>query len=203
MQTADFNYNDFQMAQQREMDKRLLVRFYIKPLEDKTATEKEGRPMFNEVEYIEIRIPGHRDPQVARPATYSDKQRFPEHYEAWKKRAEMPTEGTPLAEWPQISRTQVEELSFLHVKTVEQLSDIADVAISTVRGGLMLKERAQKWLQASEKTELIAEKEAMQKQMAAMQEQMDKMQAQQESMVAQAATPKPKGRPRKKAAAEE
>lgn len=177
MRTADFDYADFQQSQQSRVDEQLLVKFFLKPYEDKEATAAEGRPIYKEREYVEIRVPGKRDPQACRPATNADKARFPKHYEAFLKRVEAPTEGTPLAEWPLCSRTQVEELSFLSCKTVEQLAEMNDNAASQIRGGYDLKNKAREWLEAAEKSKILAEKQQMQDEMDSMRAELDELKA--------------------------
>lgn len=151
-----------------KVDEQLLVRFFIKERPDNNATREQGRPIYREVEYVEIRVPGNRDPQACRPATHADKQRFPRHYEAFKQRVEPPVTGTPLSEWPQISRSQAEELAFLNVKTVEQLAELGDNYAGRLHGGHTLKRRAGEWLQQADQTKLIAEKEALEKRLADM-----------------------------------
>lgn len=162
MQTADFNHNDFQQGQESRMDESLFVKFFLRERKDNEKTISEGRPIYKEVEYVEIRVAGKRDAQACRPATHADKQRFPRHYEAFQQRTELPIEGTPLSEWPQISRSQVEELAFLNVKTVEQLLEVSDTNITQLQGGYTLKRRAQEWLESASATKLIAEKEQLQ-----------------------------------------
>ena len=148
MQTADFNHNDF--SNTNEADKNLLVRMFTKDVQNKLESEAKGRAIFKEKTYIEIRIAGQRDAQACRPITHADKQRFPAHWEAYQKRVEPPTEGTPLSEWAVISRTQAEELAFINVKTVEQLSTVADTNIQNFKGGYGLREKALKWLENAE-----------------------------------------------------
>lgn len=143
---SSVNPDDFTAARESDMDAQLLVRFFMKSKQNNAASAEQGRPIFKEVEYCEIRVRGNRDPQACRPATYADKQRFPRHYDAFLKRVELPEEGTPLAEWPQISRSQVEELSFVNIKTVEQLVEVADTHISKVQGGYALKQKATDWI---------------------------------------------------------
>lgn len=157
----DVNYEDFTTGQESAQDALLMVRFYLKPREDKAATLKEGRPIFTDREYVEIRVPGKRDAQVCRPATRRDKSRFPRHYEAFKNRTKEPETGTPLAEWPQINRSQVEMLAFIGIKTVEQLSNASDTNIATKMGGFGLKQRAKDWLGSAGTTQLIATNEAL------------------------------------------
>lgn len=164
MQTADYDHNDF--TNTAEADKALMVKFFYKNVQNKLETQKQGRPVFREKTYIEIRIAGQRDAQACRPATHQDKQRFAAHFEAFEKRMEPPTEGMPLAEWALISRTQAEELSFLHIKTVEQLATVKDSNMQNFMGGYGLREKAVKWLETSSAETVDREKEEMRTELA-------------------------------------
>jgi hypothetical protein len=173
MQTADFNHNDF--SNTSEADKALMVKFFYKNVQNKMESQKQGRPIYKEKTYIEIRIAGQRDAQACRPVTFKDKQRFPAHFEAFEKRMEPPTEGTPLLEWSLVPRSQAEELAFLHIKTVEQLATVKDSNIQNFMGGYALRDKAKKWLETNdvetedrEKAELKAQIATLQEQVAAM-----------------------------------
>jgi hypothetical protein len=144
--TAEFNHEDFEQTRAAEQDQKLLVKFYYKTVKDQGASEEQGRAVFKEVEYVDIRIPGARGTGAARPATARDKKRFERHYQAFKQRIELPVEGTPLVEWPLINRSMAEELAFAGVKTVEQMAGMSDVVASQFMGGQMFKDKAQKWL---------------------------------------------------------
>lgn len=161
MQTADFNHQDFEPNAQSKLDEQLLVKFFIKQKQDKAASLEEGRPIFKDVEYIDIKVPGNRSGGACRPANFQDKQRFPRHYAAFQQRKEMPLEGTPLGEWPLMSRSQVEELSFHNVKTVEQLIQMSDGLASQFMGMNGLKQKAKMWLEQSEDTARINEIESL------------------------------------------
>lgn len=139
------NSQDFAQQNQQKMDEQLLVRFFLKPRQDPTASAEEGRPVFKDVVYVEIRVPGSRD-AVCRPAGAGDIARFQRHYDAFQSRTADVVEGTPLAEWPQMSRSQVEELSFYNVKTVEQLIAMSDQNASQFMGLNTLKAKAKAWL---------------------------------------------------------
>ena len=69
MQTADFNHQDFTHQGMAEADKSLLVKFFYKTRPDKAASDAEGRPMFKETEYIDIKINGNRSGGACRPAS--------------------------------------------------------------------------------------------------------------------------------------
>ena len=184
---ADFNHEDFDVSQQTKQDEMLLVKFYTKSVQDKARSEAEGRPIFKDVEYVDIRVPGSRD-GAARPATFRDKQRFPRHYQAFKQRTELSEEGTPLTEWGAISRSLAEELSFQNVKTVEQLAGMSDGLASQMRGGQSLKAKAQKFLDRMKREVSVEKLEAeladrdkvldgLQEQIKALQEQLEQKEA--------------------------
>ena len=166
MLALDTNPDHFKSSQASAMDDTLAVKFFYKPKQDGAATEKEGRPIFTDIEYIDIKVAGKAHSQACRPATFADKQRFPRHYEAFKKRVEMPEEGTPLAEWPQISRSQAEELTFMNVKTVEQLVACSDTHINKMFGGMNLRNKAEEWLVHADASKVISDKLALEKRVA-------------------------------------
>ncbi|MDB4312052.1 hypothetical protein N9937_01350 [bacterium] len=156
MGIAEYNYEDFQTSQQSKQDETLLVKFFIKSVEDKGQTLEQGRPVFREREYIDIRIPGSRD-GASRPCTHKDKQRFPKHYAAFQQRVEKPEEGTPLVEWGAISRTTADEMAFHNIKTVEQLAGMSDNLAGQFMSGGAYKQKAQRFLEAT-KENLTIEK---------------------------------------------
>ena len=169
MQTAEFNHEDF--TNQSEADKSLMVRFFYKNVENKLESQAQGRPVFREKTYIEIRVAGQRDVQACRPVTHADKQRFPRHFEAFEKRMEPPTEGMPLAEWPKITRTQAEELAFMNVKTVEQLASMKDSNLQQFMNGYKLRDQAVKWLDTNSAETEDAEKSELKEQVRILTEQ--------------------------------
>ena len=154
LQQADFDINDFDRKFKNEADAKLMVKFYIMSIRDPQATKREGRPMFKDVEICDIKVPGQKD-GVARPATPHDKNRFPAHYAAFKARVEMPEEGTPLAEWPLITRSLADQLTFMHIKTVEQLATVADSSLHQMQGITGLKQKAHDWLENAKEDGLL------------------------------------------------
>lgn len=153
MPTADFDPNDFTQKGMSDADKALLVKFYLDSREDIHESRKEGRPVYRDMEIIDIRSPGNRSEARIRVATPRDKARFPEHYRMFKARIESgeleKQTGTPLEEYPAISRSQVEELKFFHVHTVENLAGMTDATALDMRHGVRMKEEAIKWLEVA------------------------------------------------------
>jgi len=183
MSIADFDVNSFDTTQQQQEDQKLLVKFYVKAVKDQGASKREGRPIFKETEYVDIRIPGSRD-GAARPATHKDKERFHRHYQAFKNRIELPAEGTPLTEWAAIGRSLAEEMAFFNIKTVEQLADMNDNIAGQFMGAQKYKQQAKAWLEHSKRDvtidELTKELKQRDKLLADMQKQIDKLSKAQE-----------------------
>jgi len=154
---ASVDYTHFQETQQSALDATLMVRFFNKEVHDKKASEEQKITVLKTVEYVEIRVAGERDPRACRPARYDDKQRFAKHYEAFKQRTEMPTDGFPIREWAQTTATMAEHLEFMNIKTVEQLANTSDTNVSKIMGGLTLKAKAQQFVEDRNSPQNLAE----------------------------------------------
>jgi hypothetical protein len=131
-------------------DDRLLVKFSLEPVQDQEETLKQGRPVFKDEEFIRIRIPGDKSGEVYRRIRPQDKQRFARAYAHWKSTGEGErVVGTPLALWPAVTRSQVEELAYFGVKTVEALAGLADVHAQKFPGINALRDKAKRFVQAA------------------------------------------------------
>lgn len=125
-------------------DSNVYVKFYMHPRHDEDASAREGRPIYKEVEYIEIRTPGQQSNIVKRPVSDMDRARFRQHYRMFKEGSEEQLVGTPLTEVPWLTRSQVEELAYERIRTLEALANVSDSACNRMAGLYTLKQRAQK-----------------------------------------------------------
>lgn len=126
-------------------DKGLNVTFKMHSHFSDVRTRDEGRPIFEMKEYIMILIPGDTTSSVFRPAFEHDHLRFPEQYLRFKAGQEQAV-GTPLTEWTQITRAQVDELAFFRISTVEQLAAVSDSNAQRFMGLNQLRDKASKYL---------------------------------------------------------
>jgi hypothetical protein len=125
----------------------VFARFYVRPVQNELRTASEGRPIFEDVEYVEINLPGDRTSVVDRRVKADDRQRWPQQYAAFKDGQEQVGDGTPLTQWTGVTRSQVEELAFFKIRTVEQLAGLNDGALANLPLGLRaMKEHAERWL---------------------------------------------------------
>jgi hypothetical protein len=128
-------------------DDTLWVRFLNHAVRNAEKSDKEGRLVCEDREYIQINAPGDKTTEIFREATDADKKRFPLHYAAFKERGSDAVVGTPLKDWAPITKGMVEELSFHKIKTVEQLAGITDGHLPQVGPGVRdLRQRAIDWL---------------------------------------------------------
>ncbi len=125
------------------------------------ATEERSKklpdtPIYREIEFVTIHVPGDKTFSIHRPVMAADKRRFRERYEAFKAGRGEPVEGTPVDLLPEISPKQVEDLKYVSVTTIEQLAKVADSSpLMTMMGGVGLKQRAAAWVQKNRKSSVV------------------------------------------------
>lgn len=129
-----------------------IPRFYVEAMRNNARSEAEGRPCFDDVEMVEILIPGDRLATWVGRVNQGHRERWPDRYRAFKEQTEAPPEGTPIDQLPGITRSQVEEMRFQHVRTIEALAGLTDEQLSKVApmAGRPMREMAQRWVSAVE-----------------------------------------------------
>lgn len=108
----------------------LNVTFSIEAVEDTTASETQGRPIYREVEHVQIS--GMRDASggidnttvIKDVASALHKKRFAFEYQNFLAERRQPVDGTPLSMWPAVSIAGVKELAHFGLFTVEQLAEV-------------------------------------------------------------------------------
>lgn len=174
-------------------DKRLFVQFYMRAVMNQFKSAQEGRPIFDEKEYVRIIIPGDKNTVIDTEATRVEKElRFPEQYARFKKNQEQSLSGTPLEVWPQMTVGMVAELKAMNVFTVEQLAELPDNLAQRIMGAHMWRKKAQAFLDAAagdaKNSQLAMELEKRDAQIAALQNQLNQILKHQE-LEAAAKTP--------------
>ena len=130
--------------------KPAIPRFHSKAVEIPFKSEQAGRPVFEDRQFVEIIIPGDNKNRVVEPVNDGHKERWPEAWAAFEAGLAAPTSGTPLSEWPKVTRAQVENLAYLQIRTVEDLAGLNDNLVLNIgMGGRELRESARKFLDVS------------------------------------------------------
>ena len=126
-------------------DSQLYVEFY--------TSEKDpykGRP------FVRIIVPGDTNNIIERVADDTDKHRFPNAWAKYQNSEAKANEGTPLEQWPQITRSLLKECKYFEIHTVEALSNISDAHVAKLGMGFgELRTKAKAWLEAAAGTAQI------------------------------------------------
>lgn len=104
----------------------LIVSFYLSPIKNEAKSLEAGREIYEDRECVRVIIPGDRNMEIDRIAEDEDRKKYPAEYDAFKRDAKDAVVGTPLAEWPAMGRSLVQEWNYLNVFTVEQLAGLSD-----------------------------------------------------------------------------
>jgi hypothetical protein len=128
---------------------------------NEAKSKKAGRPIFDELEVIEIRFAGDKqkvavfpahdvDPEATRennnePVTYA--MRYGKQYRAFKDQTTQAASGTPLEELTFLTQARRRELKALNIHTAEALAALDGQPLKQIGpGGRELKNQAQAYL---------------------------------------------------------
>lgn len=144
-------------------DDVLIVLFKHGTVENPAKSLKEGRPIFDDVEVCEIRLPGSRDVKIfpaqafcpekvhdpysggERSITYA--QRFEQQYRQFTMQTAQTRSGTPLDFMPSLTQARRLELRGLNIYTVEALAHIDGQELKNLgAGGRELKNQAEAYI---------------------------------------------------------
>lgn len=110
-------------------DARLQVRFYKKPIQQEQESIDAGRPIYKEFDFVHICVAGDTLTEIDTYALQQHRQRFPIQWANYMNRVGANDEevvGTPVAEWPLVSKSQAEELRAIKFFTVEAIAGASD-----------------------------------------------------------------------------
>ena len=141
-------------------DEKLHVEFRMESVKDEKASEEAGHPVFKDVPFVRIQVPGDPTTIIDTKVRDHHKQRFPRHWAHFQQyQSAAPVMGTPLAEWAAVTRSQADTLRAFGVATVEQLAELSDTQVQRIgMGGEQLRVKARAWLkQASNNAPAMAD----------------------------------------------
>jgi len=119
-------------SDQNNADSRLQVRFYKRPVQQEQESIDAGRPIFKEFDFVHICVAGDTLTEIDTYAYASHKTRFPIQWANYMNRQganDVEIVGTPVSEWPIVSKSQAEELRALKFHTVEAIAGASDQQI--------------------------------------------------------------------------
>jgi hypothetical protein len=142
----------------------IVPRFFIHTVQDAKKSKEEGRPIFKDIECVEIRMAANKQTVAVFPAhefwawgeidgirqkvTYA--MRFADQYKRFKASEAQVMTGTPLEELPFLTQAKRSELKALSIYTAEALATLDGQPLKQLgMGGRALKEQAQAYLDRS------------------------------------------------------
>jgi hypothetical protein len=183
------------MGMENREDRPAYVRFQRRAMKDATASEKAGRHVDKDVDFVLVTPPYSRDvfEQVATDwLAQMEKEvrnnrlrrdwfeRYQANYERWKKGEEMPLDGTPIKGWAVISPAQMTNLIAINILTVEDLAAANEEGLRRIgMGARELQNKAKSWLaQAKDKGPLTMENASLKAENEALKSRAEKAEAQ-------------------------
>jgi hypothetical protein len=138
---------------QPQWESHVFATIYTEAVELKVESEKAGRLICKDMPFIRITIPGDTNNIIERKLTEQDKQKYSKAWAEYQRGESQGFTGTPLEQWPQITRAQVKESKYFECHTVEQLAGLTDSHCQKMGMGFRdLREKAKAYLGVAEST---------------------------------------------------
>jgi len=113
--------------------------------------EVDGVIKWVDREVVQIFIPGDAKAVPVQKVTDEHRDRWPQHYQAFKSNQEPSVDGTPLEMWGGLSKAQVANLKAANIRTVEDIAGLTDGQLDAVgRGARELRIAAQSYVKLQE-----------------------------------------------------
>ena len=177
-------------TQARDPDTNLVATFRMHAQKNEAKTAAEGRLICDDIEVVDVRVPGSRnwqsfpalsishwavDPVTGEQVKVTYAERFAHQYRQFKAAQQQTKSGTPLDQVPFLTEGKRAELRAQNIYTVEQLAAIDGQELKNLGpGGREQKNRAAEFIAESKSgapsTQLVAELEAMRARMAVLEE---------------------------------
>jgi len=175
---------------------RVVPIFKIHTVKNEAKSKEAGRPIYDDMEVVEVRFAGDRlrtgvfpahafcgwvvNPQDGSQEQQTYAMRWPEQYKRFKMNAQQISEGTPLEELPFLSNAKRMELKALSILTAEALSSLDGAELKALGlGGRELKNQAIAYLEKASGTagvtKLAADNVALQSQIEDMRREMQEL----------------------------
>lgn len=130
-------------------ERKLLVKFYNEAVKNNVQSATQGRPIYDEILFLEILVPGDRNTRVNRKATDDDKARFPAAWSRFERGQTVANHGTPIDQWPVLGVRDIAEMKAMNIFTVEQIGELPDAFVGKYVGLATYREQARAYIKAA------------------------------------------------------
>lgn len=154
-------------SDEQSADSRLQVRFYKRPVQQEAETLASGRPIYKEFDFVHICVAGDTLTEIDTYVLQSHKTRFPIQWANYQNRIgkdDQEVIGTPVAEWPLVSKSQAEELRAMRFYTVEAIAGASDqqlqrMGMAAGQSPYSFRDKAKSFLNLAKKASEIDQRE--------------------------------------------
>ena len=140
-----------------------VVTIFTKKCLNNFKTKQQNERVYDYLPYLEIVSMGQKHSIVIREVEEEDKDKYPQHWEAYEKKEQLRQTGTPLADWSGCPSELIVEMEYRNIYTVEDLCNLSDANLSKVGLGVgKIRDAAKLYVAGHGKNELKL-KEALDK----------------------------------------
>jgi hypothetical protein len=158
------------------------VRFERKAVELKAESLKQGRTVYQDVDWVFVSIPYSRDVFEDKAVNWIEKQkqkaksgRVPQKfvdywidcYDKWKVGQEPPTNGTDIRNWSAVSPAEIKTMQSVGIRTIEDMALCNAEGLNRIgMGARKLKNLAEAWIKgADDRGAIVMENAELKKQL--------------------------------------
>lgn len=130
-------------------DSQTWVEFRKEAVYNEARSKAAGTPCYDDVDYIKMMFPGDKTKIPDRPVKDEDKERFQKQWRQYLETGAVVQEGTPITEWPPITKGEAMTLKGAGIHTVQALAAMSDHGLNVILGARELRAKAQAFLQVA------------------------------------------------------
>ncbi len=147
---------DFKPRSQNDKD-TAKPQFFVDPIYLSFKSEQEGRPIYEDREFVRIITPGIAKSMAVEEVNAEHKARWPAEYKIFKDGLEESPTGTPLEKWPPMTPAMCLMLKAMHIRTVEELANLNDNIVQEIGiGGRQFRDKARDFVERANEEAPIA-----------------------------------------------
>lgn len=148
-------------------DQKVSAHFHKVAQQNNFKSEEAGRPIFDDVDFVRIQVPGDSLNIIDTPVLPHHKKRFPQqwaHYANQMEGDQRLAGKTPISMWPRLTPSQVAELQHMKFLSVEDVANASDSNLQSVGmvGGMSpfaFREAAQRFLKLAQDDAAVSKTE--------------------------------------------
>lgn len=138
-----------------------MVRFFRDKVQLIAKSEELGRPYFEDMDFIEILIPGDSFNQVVTKVSDVHKEKYAESWKKYQSGLVQSVDGTPIESWSRLSRANAANYKAMNFHTIEQIAEMGENVFENVGIGAAGDKIAAKAYLAQAQDTGLAQKQAI------------------------------------------